>query len=152
MNDLSTGVTTPTKLCSARRSTTMKTKITKCILPGVIFTGLSLICLNWRGGFNTSPKQTSPSRQTTDEVLKAAASISHIKEEELSSVIMAAKKGDLNSVNRLRTHYFLVGPPEKYQEWLNFGEDLSKPHTKDLTDDLPQTQKMLEALKKGLNE
>lgn len=79
-------------------------------------------------------------KQTVEEILKAAATMSHIKEEDLPSVIESAKKGDLNSVGRLRTHYFLVGPWEKYHEWMNFGEPAPKADSMDDVDDLPHTQ------------
>ena len=77
--------------------------------------------------------------------------MSHIKNEDLPSVIESAKKGDLNSVGRLRIHYFSVGPWEKYHEWMNFGEPPPKADSKDNVDALPHTQKLLEAVKKGLS-
>jgi hypothetical protein len=54
-------------------------------------------------------------------------------------------------VGRLRTHYFLVGPWKKYHEWMNFGEPPPKADSMDDADDLPHTQKLLEAVKKGLS-
>ena len=112
-----------------------------------ILIGLTVSCFVW-----TKPWVKPIARkQSVEEVLKAAATMSHIKNEDLPSVIESAKKGDLNSVGRLRTHYFLVGPWEKYHERMNFGEPPPKADSKDDADDLPHTQKLLEAMREGLS-
>ena len=100
-----------------------------------ILIGLTVSCFVW-----TKPWVKPIARkQSVEEVLKAAATMSHLKSE------------DLNSVGRLRTHYFLVGPWEKYHEWMNFGEPPPKADSKDDADDLPHTQKLLEAMREGLS-
>ncbi|MCX6856508.1 MAG: hypothetical protein NTV80_16575 [Verrucomicrobia bacterium] len=124
----------------------------------IILIGLSLIYLQWRGLLTGSAVRSATQRQTIDQVLFNAAGTTQIlladgqiKKEDLPAVIESAKKGDPNSAMRLRTHYRFSGQREEFKKWQYFGmtPDESWSELEDSIQELPVTQKLLEALNEG---
>jgi hypothetical protein len=117
----------------------------------VLFIALSLIYFTWSSIVHRSLFRTVARTQNTAQILLPDG---QIKKEELPSVIELARKGDRNSVIRLRTHYRFSGQLEEFKKWEYFGmtPDESWAELENSIQELPETQKLLESLSEDLNE